>query len=448
MDTLLGAIPERHHQAILRYQEALPEHEFVAVASWLSTFYPFQLDWLLEPSRFAVANKSRQIGMSHTTAAVGVLWGVYHGELTTFISIGEREAIEVLEKAKLHREVLVELGSRMARKRRQDSAEAMDFASGGRILALPASGGRSFSGNIFLDEHAYQQHETKVWDAAMAVTMHGFRARVASTPNGVGNGFHNLWKSAAQLGWSRHEIPLARALADGMRVDEADCWKMAKGDPRLFDQFFNCKFLDGELQYIPSSLIDECSSDSLQTSDGAYFAGLDIGKTVDRTVLIVVRKTGGLVVVQQIESCKRTDIDGLEAMVGRAFKKYELRRLCLDSTGLGAFPAERMRKKFGMSKVEPINFTLQVKEDLATALYTAFAEHKIRIPKTKFGDGCSATDSEQLREDIASLRRIITTAGNVRYDAPHTDQGHADSAWSLAMAYHAALTAPSYGIRQ
>jgi phage FluMu gp28-like protein len=381
--------------------------------------------------------------MSHTTAAVGVLWGAFHGELTTFISIGDREATEVLEKAKLHREVLVELGSRMARTRRKDNASEIDFASGGRIIALPASGGRSFSGNIFLDEHAYQQHEAKVWDAALAVTMHGFSARVASTPNGVGNGFHNLWKNAESLGWVKHEIPLDRALADGMAVNLADCWKMAKGDPRLFDQFFKCKFLDGELQYIPSILIDECSSDDLQTSDGAYFAGLDIGKTVDRTVLTVLRKTGGLYVVQWIESSKRTDSDALEAMVDRAFKRFELRRLCLDSTGIGAFPAERMQKRFGISKVEPVQFTLQVKEDLATALYTTFAEHKIRIPKTRL-HGCGPDEPAALREDIAALRRIITTAGNVRYDAPHTDQGHADRAWSLALALHAGLTAPSY----
>jgi phage FluMu gp28-like protein len=381
--------------------------------------------------------------MSHTTAAVGVLWGAFHGELTTFISIGDREAGEVLEKAKLHREVLTELGSRMALTRKRDNTTEIDFASGGRIIALPATAGRSFSGNIFLDEHAYQQHEAKVWDAAMAVTMHGFSARVASTPNGVGNGFHNLWKSADDLGWVRHQIPLERALADGMHVDITDCWKMAKGDPRLFSQFFECKFLDNELQYIPSVLIDECSTDALQTSDGAYFAGLDIGKTVDRTVLTVVRKTGGLVVVQHIESCKRTDSEVLEAMVARAFKRYDLRRLCIDSTGMGSFPATALRKKHGMSKVEPVNFTLQVKEDLATALYTAFAEHNIRIPRTVL-PGCHRDEPAQLREDIAALKRIITSAGNVRYDAPHTDQGHADRAWSLAMALHAAMTAPSY----
>jgi phage FluMu gp28-like protein len=140
-------------------------------------------------------------------------------------------------------------------------------------------------------------------------------------------------------------------------------------------------------------------------------------------------------------------------MVDRAFKRFEIRRLALDSTGLGAFPAERMQKKFGISKVEPINFTLQVKEDLATSLYVAFAEHKIRLPQRDIKGTSSSKPlkfdnsrklCEQLLEDVASLKRIITPAGNVRYDAPHTDEGHADSAWALALAVHAAMTAPTY----
>jgi hypothetical protein len=50
--------------------------------------------------------------------------------------------------------------------------------------------------------------------------------------------------------------------------------------------------------------------------------------------------------------------------------------------------------------------------------------------------------AERLREDICAIRREITTAGNVRYDAPHTDEGHADAAWALALALHACGKAP------
>lgn len=448
-----SGLNDHNLQFLSKLKEAVPPREFTAIASWVATFYGFQQNWLFDTNRFSVLVKCRQIGASHTYAAAAVLWALL-GENTSVVSIGQREADEVLEKVKRHAEALVALGSKWATKVAESSTRVA-LASGGTIYSLPStSGGRGKSGNVLLDEAAYYEHPDEVWDGASATAMHGYRMRIMSTPNGVGNMFHGLVKNHESLGFKLHRVDLTEALRDGLPVTEAECRKMAKGDDRLFSQLFSCSFLDSNLQYIPSAAIEACSMDGIVTDgDGAYYAGLDIGKTADLTVLIVLRKwlvpaTGKddrrtLFVVESIQSMKRTDSDGLEAMVSAAFRKYDLRRLCVDATGMGAFPAERLRKRHGLSKVEPIGFTLQVKEDLATALYTAFIEQTIRLP-LKVLPGSEPGEPEKLREDIASLRRIITIAGNVRYDAPHTDEGHADRAWSLAMALHAAMTAPTY----
>jgi len=427
----------RHQAAIEPYRLALPPREYAALAAWLTTFYNFQLDWILDQSRFAICNKSRQIGMSHSTAAICVLWGAFHGELTTIISLGERESKEVLTYAKKHRAILAELGSRMAAIGGSDSALEIQFASGGRIIALPGSGGRSFSGNIFLDEYAYHEHPDKVWDSAIAVTLHGYRARVASTPNGVGNDFYHLWTQPQKnKGWSKHEITLQQAVADGMAVNIEACWTMAKGDPRLFDQMFNCKFLDGQLQYIPTEAIEGCSVDDPFIKVGECYAGLDIGHTVDRTELVIVRKDPrGIRWQQYSESCKRTSVSDIHRLVDTAFgARWQCRRLCIDATGIGAFPAEELQRHFGSYRVELVKFTQDSKEDLATSLHSAFVGKTVRISKS----------DTVLRDDLCAIRRIITSAGNVRYDAPQTDQGHADSAWALALALHGCNDKPNY----
>lgn len=388
--------------------------------------------------------------MSHTTAALVVLWAAMLGETTTLISIGQREADEVQAKAEKHAKALVALGSNWARAR--PHGEQLRFASGGRIIAVPSSsGGRSFSGNVFLDEFGYLERPAEIWDAAAAVTLHDGKFRVGSTPNGVGNDFHSFWSNPIKnRGWSKHEFPIERAIADGMRVDIDDCWKMARGDTRLFDQLFRCQFLGGNLQYIPSEFVEAASVSDLYTYEGEYFAGLDIGRTVDRTVLVVVRKLpDGMRMLAWVASCKRTDSDQLEALVQWGFDTFKLRRLCVDSTGIGAFPAERMQKKHGQLRVEPVNFSQPVKEDLATTLYSAFSEKTLRIAKTtsaiRLPHGTTASlvrslepnAAEQLRQDVCAIRREVTSAGNIRYDAPHTDEGHADSAWALALALHA-----------
>jgi len=440
-------IPERHHATLAKFQSTLPGNEYAALEAWLTTFYPFQLDWLLDFSHHAVCNKSRQIGMSHTTAAFAVLWGVFLGELTTVISMGQLESDEVLQKARAHQEVLVALGSEMASKRGKNNASTLSFASGGRIIALPSSGGRSFTGNVFLDEFAYHMRPEEVWDAAIAVTMHGFRARVASTPNGVGNAFHDLWADPkVHEGWARHEFTLQRAIDDGMSVDIENCWKLAKHDPRIFGQMFECKFLDGELQYLPTELIETCVTDDLSTTGGNYYAGLDIGKTVDLTVLYIVRKCGRECVTAYIETHKRTDADGLQDMVDRAFKTFGVTKLCVDATGIGNFPAQSMQKKHGYYRVEPIDFTLKKKEEMATRLYTALVGRAVKLPKSDAAfpyppalmSPIAGGVAKQIKDDLCSIRRIVTTAGNVRYDAPHTDKGHADTAWALALALDAA----------
>ena len=414
-----------------RYRKTLPSTEFAALDAWLSTFYKFQREWLLDGADLGICNKSRQIGLSHTTSGVGTIWGAFHGELTTIISVGERESVEVLEKARKHAGVLEKLGSRMARVTGKDNDNEVGFASGGRIIALPSSGGRSFTGNVFLDEYAYQENAKKVWDAAAAVTLLGHKLRIASTPNGVGNDFHAIWKKASRPGsrWSAHEIPIETAIAQGFPVDMAKCWELAKGDPRIFDQLFRCSFLDNEFQYIPSALLDAASTEDAAPARGETYAGLDVGRTNDLTALVVVRDEGdGVLWVVSVEVRRRTEAEDLEELAALAITSFGARRLCIDSTGMGAFPASSLQKKFGRHRVEPVSFTLQMKETLATGLFQRFAEQRLRIPRA----------DKALRDDVCAIRRMVTAAGNVRYDAPTTDEGHADRAWALALAVHGA----------
>lgn len=434
--------------ALLR---ALPQAESAPFAAWLGAFYAYQLRWLLDGERFALLLKARQIGASHTYAAAATLWGAAFGETTTIVSVGEREALEVLDKAERHATVLAALGSKWAKPRKSGGALHFD-ATGGRVIALPAtSGGRSFSGNVILDEFAYHERPERVWDGAAAVVLHAGRLRVMSTPNGVGNLFHALWTNErAHAGYALHSVTIDEARADGLAVDDAECWKMARGDARVYDQLFRCAFLDNDAQYIPSEAVNACSTDDLYTFDGEYYAGLDIGRTNDLTALVVVRLTsGGVRVVEHVETRRRTDSDGLDAMVDGAMRAYGIRRLCVDSTGLGAFPAERMQRRYGRKRVEAVAFTSSSKEDLATGLFSAFVEGTLRIPLTDAGIPSSqAGTADALRNDVCAIRRIVTSAGNVRYDAPHTVDGHADRAWALALALHACSAPPNVRVER
>ncbi|MEJ2255002.1 MAG: hypothetical protein P8Y75_11680, partial [Nitrospirota bacterium] len=103
-----------------------------------------------------------------------------------------------------------------------------------------------------------------------------------------------------------------------------------------------------------------------------------------------------------------------------------VRRCSIDASGIGAQLAEEARERFG-ARVEPVVFGPRVKEDLALVLRRSFEERTVRIPPAR-----------EIREDLHSVRRLTTVAGNVRYDAARTEGSHADRFWALALALHAA----------
>lgn len=101
-----------------------------------------------------------------------------------------------------------------------------------------------------------------------------------------------------------------------------------------------------------------------------------------------------------------------------------VRRACFDSTGLGMQLAEEARHRF--PQVEAVTFTPAVKSDLATTLRRAFEDRAVRIPI-----------DAAIREDLHSVRRVVTSAGNIRFDAERDAGSHADRFWALALATHA-----------
>lgn len=425
-------------------ESALPKREFSALKAWLTTFFSYQIAWILETAIVAICNKSRQIGFSHATAAWAVLRSAFLGETTTIISIGEREAIEVLDLCRRHSDVLRELGSLWCSY--TSKSEEIRFAHGGRIIALPtSSGGRSFSGNVILDEFAKHKDADAVWAAASPVAMHGYCVRVVSTPMGVGNKFHHIWTDEkAHRGYALHSVTIDQAIEAGMVVDLDRCWSLAGGDERMFNQEYRCSFLDGSEQYIPTEWIERAivaNLEELRVWDPTYYAGLDIGLVNDLSSLatIAVNRQTNHCALQPINwsqpigtlCFKRTDWDEQQTEIEKRWLQYQWHRLCVDQTGLGRVPAQLLQAKFGLARVEPVDFGVKTKEALATSLFQAFADRMISIPNDR-----------ELVHDLCALKRTVTSTGAVRYDADRTERGHADRAWALALALLARSALP------
>jgi phage FluMu gp28-like protein len=103
----------------------------------------------------------------------------------------------------------------------------------------------------------------------------------------------------------------------------------------------------------------------------------------------------------------------------------EVKRACLDATGMGAQLAERAEERFAW-KVEPVTFTAAVKEELAFGLRADFEERKLRIPR-----------DEKLRADLRGVKKQVTASGNIRF-AGESGDSHCDRFWAKALRQQAA----------
>jgi hypothetical protein len=126
------------------------------------------------------------------------------------------------------------------------------------------------------------------------------------------------------------------------------------------------------------------------------------------------------------EECVRSPNPGTAFLAATGAGEFLIQRCAIDSTGLGAMLAEELQSRFG-ARVEPVHFTLAVKEDLAVRLKRRLEERRLRIPY-----------DPAIRRALGAVKRYTTPTGHFRFDAARTDEGHADEFWALALACYAA----------
>ncbi|PZA07764.1 MULTISPECIES: terminase large subunit domain-containing protein [unclassified Meiothermus] len=396
---------------------------------------PYQKLWIEDKSRFKIGMWSRQSGKSFAGTLETVDDSLERRALWIYLSRGERQSLELAEKAKLHLEAYRIAAEAMEDYFLADSGEKytqlqLRLPNGSRHIFLPANPdtARGYSGNVFLDEFAFHKDSKAIWTALFPTITRNpsYRIRIVSTPNGKGNMFFQLWERGGEI-WSRHRVTIYDAVAQGLQIDPEEL-REAIADPIAWQQEYLLEFVEESTAFIPYDLILAAESAGCLAEewdpDRAYL-GMDIGRRRDLTVIWIDEIVGDVAYCRKIIELRSTPFaTQLEVLLSYLPR---VRRAAIDATGLGMMLAEEARRKFGW-RVEPVEFNLEVKADLAQSLRLAFEDRKVRIP----------ANNQSLRESIHSVKRIVTSAGNVRYDAERNEQGHADHFWAKALAMHAA----------
>jgi phage FluMu gp28-like protein len=398
--------------------------------------YDYQQRWVTDDSRLKIGLWSRQSGKSFSLALEAVLDAVKTGTNWVLLSAGERQSKELMEKAKMHTEAMSLAASNLEEDFFEDTHTKqlmIVLPNRARIIGLPANPdtARGFTANVALDEFAFHKDSYKIWAALYPTITRGLKLRIATTPQGKSNQTYKVW--TAENGYAKHFVDIYTAVKEGLPVN-IDELRKGLDDEEAWAQEYECKFLDEATAFLTYDLIAACESEMAslimpETLGESYYVGIDIGRKRDLTVIWVAEQVGDVFITRAVIELERTPFPQQREMMTQLFSRIHPRRVCVDYTGMGGPITEDLQKAFGSAAVEAVTFTPQTKSDLAMRTRKLFEDHRVRIPV-----------DNKIRNDLHGVKKTVTSAGNIRFDAERTKDGHADRFWALSLALMATDT--------
>ncbi|MDN5924355.1 MAG: terminase family protein [Xanthomonadales bacterium] len=426
-----------------------------------ATFLPSQARWIADSSRLKLAEKSRQIGWSWTTAYACVRRTARKGARNDqwVSSRDEMQARLFIEDCKLWTDVLQiganYFGEQVVDPDTKQTAYVLRFANDRRIHSMSsnpdAQAGKR--GGRVLDEFALHPDPRKLWAIAYPGITWGGSLEAFSTHRGSHNFFNQLIREVREggnpKGISLHRVTLEDALDEGLlyklqqklppdderqTMDEAAYFDFVKSgcvDEESFQQEYMCRPADDDVAFLEYDLIADCEyaqdADWQTIERGELYAGIDIGRKRDLTVMWIFERLGDVLYTRAIIALQNMPKPEQEAILWPWIARC--RRTCIDATGLGIGWCDDAQRRFGEDRVEAVTFTTKTKEALAYPVRGRMQDRTLRIPY-----------DPHIRADLRSVTKQITSAGNIRFTAERTPDGHADRFWALALGVHAAAT--------
>jgi phage FluMu gp28-like protein len=435
-------------------------------------FLPYQQAWITDESNAIISEKSRRIGMtyadSYKTCRDRNLTNIRRD--LWFSSADESAALEYALYCKQWCELMEVLVKQITEQLEDENGYKYNnyvivFPNESRINCMTSNPRRfrSKGGDIVLDEFAWHDEPGLMLDAALPTTTWDYNIRILSTHNGEESEFNRIislvnkihngelsFDEAHSLHWTLHRTTIIDAVAQGLaekvyklkQVDPAAREKFLKEcrarcrNEDAWNQEYMCKPSTALLALIPYELYQSCEdSNCLQElvphtkERREYYLGGDIGRVHDRTVFWIDEKVADLMIARKVIKLHKTPYHAQLQMLCDLLTNQNIRRACIDATGIGDMLVEEAQRIHGSYRVEKVKFTNEIKDHLASLGRGMFEDRRCRVP-----------DDREIRESFHTVRKIMTLSGNIRYDAASTEAGHADDLWAFLLTKEAART--------
>jgi len=433
-------------------------------------FLPYQDHWIKDTSPLKIFQKSRQIGITYADAYHSVrIASRMNARFDVYISSRDKfQARLYIEDCKNWAQILeilvLDLGEVVFDQEHNASAYVLQFSNGKRIYSLSSNPNALAGkrGHVKLDEFALHENQRLLYNVAKPVTTWGGTLSIISTHRGANTIFNqiirDILESGNPMGWSLHTVSIEQAVRQGIveRINQKtgrdesrkDFLRRLRAeciDEEQWLQEYCCIPADESAVFITHDMVTSCEDNHLKllrfqeladailkNPKSTFYIGMDVARKENLCVIDVGEKLGDVLWDRLRIELQDQSFSEIEFELYRLLNLSQVKRACIDATGMGMQLAERARERFGW-KVEPVTFTPTVKEDLAFGLRRDFEDRKLRIVR-----------DDKLRSDLRALRKEVTTSGNIRF-CGEADDSHCDRTWAKALRQHAARYRPSAG---
>lgn len=253
---------------------------------------------------------------------------------------------------------------------------------------------------------------------------------ITGTHEGKGTWVYRRWEENADAQFFVHRgstLENPDAAADART-------KIEQYGPELSRQYIYGEAIDSETCALAYDLIVDCQSHEATNNmpfrdigalGRTVFVGVDIGRSKSLTVIWIATLDGERLVTRNVVQLRDTPFAEQHNTIREVLRISGVARLAIDA-GYNPQLAEQAVSWAGERAI-PVTFNNDEKARMVQMMQDRHQRHTIVTPV-----------SEELAMDFYAVKRVVSDAGNVRFIAPYSADGHSDNFWACALCCRAA----------
>ena len=399
----------------------------------------YQEKLLKTESKRVILRWARQTGKTSTLACLCIYYAATHpNKVILIVSPGLRQSMILGDRIR-------ELIRHMPREYRkailkQELRTIFRFRNGSRIIILPNSENqlRGFTADlIVVDEAAFFRNDKEIFynilPPMLATT--GGTLIISSTPWGKNTVFYELNQDPD---YEKHIVTWREAVKEGRYSPEfiRQLEKERELRPEVFKMEYEAEFIEEIDTWLSQDLLAKCCNEELDflsfdsEQQGQFYMGIDLAEQVDYSVIAIVEKKDDKLNLVHMHRFKKGT--SIASVIGYAKILHDRWRTIIatyvDKTKHGDYIIEDMRDA-GLRRVEGINFTQNIKQEMAQLMRQRMREGRFQMPFNR-----------EILDELNVEKYELTKTGKITFT--HPPGTHDDRFWALALAIYAAEKEP------